>query len=92
MTKEQFISAIAKKSGMPKTQVQEVISAFTETVTEVLVDGDKINLIGFGTFETRQRAAREGHNPATGEKLKIPACTYPAFKPSKILKEAVDKG
>lgn len=91
MTKEQFIKAIAKKIGMPKEQVQAVVSAFTETVTEVLVDGDKINLIGFGTFETRQRAAREGHNPATGEKLKIPACTYPAFKPSKILKEAVDK-
>jgi len=92
MTKEQLVNAIAQKAGVPKTQVQDVISAFTEVVKDLLVDGDKINLVGFGTFETRQRAARDGHNPATGEKLKIPACTYPAFKPSKILKEAVDKG
>ncbi|MGN1059506.1 MAG: HU family DNA-binding protein [Clostridia bacterium] len=68
-----------------------MLGAFTAVVTDELKKGEKISLIGFGTFETRQRAAREGKNPQTGAAIKIPASTVPAFKAGKALKDAIAK-
>ncbi len=91
MTKADLITAIADKSGFTKKDSEIALAAITDSITAALVSGDKVSLVGFGTFEVRERAAREGINPQTGKKIKIAATKAPAFKASKTLKEAVAK-
>ena len=91
MNKNELVEAIAEKMGTTKKEAEAAVSAFTETVKEALVDGEKVQLIGFGNFEVRERAARKGRNPQTGEEIEIPASKVPAFKPGKGLKDAVNK-
>lgn len=89
MNKADLIKAVSEKTGLNHKQASEAIEAIVETITDTLAKGEKVQLIGFGTFETRKRAARKGRNPQTGAELEIPASTVPAFKPGKALKEAV---
>lgn len=91
MTKAELINAMAEKTEMTKKATEEALGAFTETITEALIKGDKVQLVGFGTFEVRKRAARKGRNPQTNEEIKIPASKAPAFKVGKALKEKVNK-
>lgn len=92
MNKTELIDAIAAKvDGISKTNIAAVVDATVASITGALKSGDKVQLIGFGTFETRQRAAREGRNPKTGAKLKIAASKTPAFSAGKSLKDAVNK-
>lgn len=87
--KEELVAEVAKKSGLTKTDTGKAVTAFVEAVSEFLSKGEKVQLIGFGTFETRERASREGRNPQTGKAISIPATTVPAFKAGKALKDAV---
>lgn len=89
MKKSELIEAIANKTGGTKKDAEAMVNAFTEVVTETLANGDSIQLVGFGTFEVRQRAARQGRNPSTGEPMLIPSSKTPAFKAGSKLKEAV---
>lgn len=89
MNKNDLAAAVAAKTGMTKKASSDTIDAVFEAITEALAKKDKVQLIGFGTFETRERAARVGRNPATGEEMQLPASTTPAFKPGKALKDAV---
>jgi len=91
MNKNELVEAIAEKMGTTKKEAEAAVSAFTETVKETLVDGKKVQIIGFGNFEVRERAARKGRNPQTGKEIEIPASKVPAFKPGKGLKDAVNK-
>lgn len=91
MTKAELISAVAEKSGLTKKDSDKSVSAVIEAITEALVHGDKVSLVGFGTFEVKNRAARKGINPRTKEPMPIPASKLPAFKAGKALKEAVAK-
>ena len=91
MTKTELVAAMAEKAGVSKKDAEKVLGAFVDVVGESLKKGDKIQLVGFGTFETRERAAREGKNPQTGEKIKIAASTVPAFKAGKALKDLIAK-
>ncbi|MBQ8884281.1 MAG: HU family DNA-binding protein [Oscillospiraceae bacterium] len=91
MTKAEFITAVAAKSGMTKKDTEAALSAVIDTITDTLAKGEKIQLVGFGTFEVRERAAREGINPQTKKKIKINATKVPAFKAGSALKEAVAK-
>ena len=91
MTKQEMIDKIAAKTGETKKATDDTVKAFVEVVTEALAAGDKVQLVGFGTFEVRERAARTGKNPQTGEALEIPASKAPAFKAGKALKDAVNK-
>lgn len=92
MNKAELIDAIAKQvSGVTKTNIAAVVDATVASISAELVKGGKVQLIGFGTFETRQRAAREGRNPKTGAALKIAASKTPAFSAGKSLKDAVNK-
>lgn len=90
MNKTELVDAIASSADITKTQANKALDAFLETVTETLKKGDKVILVGFGTFETRHRAARTGRNPRTKEELTIPASTAPVFKAGKKLKDAVN--
>ena len=90
MTKAELISAVAEKSGLKKVDAEKAVAAFIASVTTALKQGDKLSLVGFGTFGTAKRAARKGQNPQTGKKINIPAATVPKFKPGKTLKEAVN--
>lgn len=89
MNKSELVSAIAEETGISKKDTEATLNGFMNVVSNVLAKKEKIQLVGFGTFETRQRAAREGVNPQTKQKIKIPASTVPAFKPGKALKEIV---
>jgi DNA-binding protein HU-beta len=89
-TKAELISAVAEKAGLKKVDAEKAIAAFIATVSETLKKGDKLSLVGFGTFSTAKRAARKGQNPQTGKKINIPAATVPKFKPGKTLKETVN--
>lgn len=89
MNKNELIARISKKSGMSKKDVESVLKGFMNEVTDALGSGDKVQLIGFGTFETRQRSQRTGRNPQTGDTISIPASTIPAFKAGSRLKDAV---
>lgn len=91
MNKTELVEKVAGTAGLTKTQAEAAINAFVETVTDVLVSGDKIALKGFGTFEVRARDARTGRNPRTGETMQIAASKVPAFKASSTLKTAVNK-
>ena len=90
MNKVELIAALADKAEVSKKDASAVLEAFTDTITEQLSQKEKITLVGFGTFETRERAARIGKNPRTGETLKIAASVAPAFKAGKALKDAVN--
>lgn len=90
MNKSELIANVAAKSGLKKKDAESAISAFVEVVQQALIEGDKVQLIGFGTFEVRQRAARTGRKPATGEEIQIPASNNPVFKAGKALKDAVN--
>ena len=91
MNKTELVGAIAEKSEMAKKDVEKVVNAMFESVEDALAKGDKVQVVGFGTFEVRERAARTGRNPRTGEEIKIPASKVPAFKAGKVLKDAVNK-
>ena len=90
MNKTELISAIAVKSGLTKKDSEKALKAFEEAVTETLVSGDKVQLVGFGTFDVAERAAREGRNPQTGKPMPIPASKAPRFKVGKALRDAVN--
>ena len=83
MNKVTLIAKIAEKSGLNKKQAEMALAAFVDTVTEALKEDDKVQLMGFGTFEIKERSARTGRNPATGATIEIPASKIPAFKPGK---------
>lgn len=91
MTKAELVSAIAEKTELTKKDSEKALAAVIDSITEALKNGDKVALVGFGTFEVRARAARQGINPQTKKKIKIPATKVPAFKAGKALKEAVAK-
>jgi DNA-binding protein HU-beta len=90
LNKTDLISEVADRTGMTKKDVEKVVNAFFSTIENTLKSGDKVQLIGFGTFEVRDRQARKGRNPQTGEEISIPAARVPAFKAGKALKDAVD--
>ena len=90
MNKAELIAAVAAKTGDTKKGVEASINAFVDVVTEALVKGDKVQLVGFGSFEVRKRAARKGRNPQTKEEIKIPASKAPVFKAGKALKDKVN--
>ena len=89
MTKSELITSIANKTGLTKKTAEEVLEAFIGTVSDSLAKGEKVQLVGFGTFEVRERSARSGINPQTHEKITIAATKTPAFKAGSALKEAV---
>lgn len=91
MNKQELINAIANETGISKKDTEATINSFVNQVSNALSEKDKVQLIGFGTFETRDRAERTGRNPQTGEEMKIEASTVPAFKAGKALKEKVNK-
>ena len=91
MTKAELVTSIAEKTGLTKKDSEKALAAFVDTVTETLAKGDSIQLVGFGTFEVRERAAREGINPRTKEKIEIAATKAPAFKAGRALKDAVSE-
>ena len=91
MNKSDLIAAIAAKTGETKKSAEASVNAFVEVVTETLTKGDKVQLVGFGSFEVRKRAARKGRNPQTKEEIKIPASKAPVFKAGKALKDLVNK-
>jgi len=90
VTKAELITAVADESGLKKVDAEKAVNAFIASVTAALKQGDKLSLVGFGTFCTTKRAARKGQNPQTGKKINIPAATIPKFKAGKNLKEAVN--
>lgn len=91
MNKAELVEAMATKTGETKKSTEASLNAFIDAVTNALKKGDKVQLVGFGSFEVRKRASRKGRNPQTGEELKIPASKAPVFKAGKALKEIVNK-
>ena len=91
MNKAELVAAMSAKTGESKKVTEETLNAFVEVVSEALKGGDKIQLVGFGSFEVRKRAARKGRNPQNKEEIKIPASKAPVFKAGKALKETVNK-
>ena len=89
MTKQDLINQVASTSGLSKKQTGEVIDSVVEAISQALASGEKVSLIGFGTFETRKRAAREGRNPQTNKPIRIDAKTVPVFRPGKALRDTV---
>ncbi len=90
MNKTELVAAIAEKTKLSKKDAEKALKAFTEVVTDELKKGEKIQLVGFGTFEVAERAAREGINPTTKEKIQIPASKAPKFKAGKALKDMIN--
>ncbi len=90
MNKTELVAAIADQAGLSKKDAEKAVKAFTEVVTKSLKKGDKVQLVGFGTFEVVKRAAREGRNPQTGKAMKIKASKAPKFKAGKALKDALN--
>jgi DNA-binding protein HU-beta len=91
VNKSELIAKMAEKSGLTKKDNEAVLKAFIESVEEALEGGEKVQLVGFGTFETRERAARVGRNPRTKEEIQIPASKVPVFKVGKEFKDIVNK-
>ena len=91
MNKTELIAAVAEKTGLKKKDAEKAVKAFTDVVTEALVKGDKVQIVGFGTFEVSERAAREGRNPRSGETMTIAASKMPKFKAGKALKDVVNE-
>jgi DNA-binding protein HU-beta len=89
MNKTELINQIAEKADLTKKDSEKALNAFIETVTESLKSGNSVQLVGFGSFQVKQRAAREGRHPQTGKAIKIVASNIPSFKAGKTLKEAV---
>ncbi|MEB3355545.1 MAG: HU family DNA-binding protein [Synechococcales bacterium] len=87
MNKGELVDKIAEKAGVTKKQADAILTAALDSIMEAVSDGEKVTLVGFGTFEPRDRQAREGRNPKTGEALTIPATTVPAFSAGKVFKE-----
>ena len=90
MNKTEFIDQIAEKSGLTKKDSEAALNATIDAITSALAGGDKVSLVGFGTFEVKERAARMGRNPRTKEEVQIPASKAPVFKAGKQLKDAVN--
>lgn len=91
MNKADLVSNVAEKTGLTKKNSEEAINAVFEVIQDALVAGDKVQLVGFGAFEVKDRAARMGRNPKTKESISIPASKTPVFKPGKALKDVVGK-
>lgn len=91
MNKTDLIAAVAAKAEISKKDADAAVTAVVEAITEALAEGDKVSLVGFGTFDVKERAARTGLNPRTKETIEIPASKAPAFKAGKALKDAVNK-
>lgn len=91
MNKSEFVDALAKEAGLSKKDAEAAVKAYASVVTKELKKKGKVQLIGFGTFETAKRAARTGRNPQTGKEIKIAAAVVPKFKAGKALKDAVNK-
>jgi len=89
MNKGELVDKVAEKASVTKKQADAVITATIETIMEAVSEDDKVTLVGFGSFESRERKAREGRNPKTGEKMDIPATKVPAFSAGKLFKEKV---
>ena len=89
MKKSELVAIMAEKADLKKVDAEKALNAFIGGVQNAVKAGDKVSLIGFGTFEARERAAREGKNPQTGEKIKIAACKVPAYKAGKAFKDLV---
>lgn len=90
MTKAELINQIAEKSELTKKDAEKAFSAVVSTITDALVNGDKVQIVGFGTFEVRDRKEKQSKNPQTGESITVPAKKAPAFKAGKALKDAVN--
>ena len=90
MNKAELVSKMAEKSELTKKEAEAALNAFMKSVEEALVAGEKVQLVGFGTFEVSERGAREGRNPQTGATMKIAACKAPKFKAGKAFKDAVN--
>ena len=90
MNKTELVAAVAEQADISKKDAEKVLKAFVDVVTEKMKKGEKVQLVGFGTFEVSERAAREGRNPQTGKTMKIEACKAPKFKAGKALKDAVN--
>lgn len=90
MTKADLVNSIAEKAGLSKADAEKALKAFTDAVTGALKAGEKVSLVGFGTFSVGERAARQGQNPQTGAKINIPAAKVPKFKAGKALKDSIN--
>ena len=90
MDKTELVAAVAEQADISKKDAEKALKAFVDVVTEEMKKGEKVQLVGFGTFEVSERAAREGRNPQTGKTMKIEACKAPKFKAGKALKDAVN--
>lgn len=91
MNKGELVSSVAASAGLTKKDAEKAVAAVIDSITDALTKGDKVQLVGFGTFEVRARAARTGHNPKTNQAISIPASKVPAFKAGKALKDTVKK-
>ncbi|CAI8775719.1 DNA-binding protein HU [Bacillus licheniformis] len=89
MNKKELIGAVAEATGQTKKDVELVVDSTFDVITSALKDGEKVKIHGFGNFEVRERAARKGRNPQSGEEIEIPATKAPAFKAAKALKDAI---
>ena len=89
MNKSDLINVVTEATELPKKDATKAVDAVFEAITEALQSGDKVQLVGFGNFEVRERSARTGRNPQTGEEIEIPASKVPAFKPGKALKDGI---
>ena len=89
MNKGELVSAVAQTTGVTKKEVDTIVSATLDKIVDIVATGGKVTLVGFGSFEPRDRKARDGRNPKTGEKITIPATTVPAFAAGKAFKEKV---
>lgn len=91
MNKTELVGSVAEKAGVSKKDAEKAVAAVLDSLTEALAAGEKVQIVGFGTFEVRARAEKKGRNPKTGETMIVPASKLPAFKAGKALKEAVAK-
>ncbi len=91
MNKTELIAAVAEKSGLSKKDAEKSVNAVFTAITDALKEGDKVQMVGFGGFEVRERPARKGHNPMTGAEIEIAASKAPAFKAGKALKDALNE-
>lgn len=89
MQKPELVAAVVQETGLDKKDASKAVDAVFSTIQDALAKGEKVQLIGFGNFEVRERAARKGRNPQTGAEIEIAASKVPAFKPGKVLKDAV---
>jgi len=89
VNKLDLVSAVAEKAGITKREAEAAVNAFVESIEQALRQGERVNLVGFGTFQVRERKPRVGRNPQTGEEIRIPAGRVPAFKAGKALKELI---